>query len=81
MSAAPTQVPQVIVSVIVTLMFAGALCLAFTHVMPAGNESLLNLIIGALAAKFGDSVAYWLGSSSGSARKSELLAAAPPVAP
>lgn len=40
-----------------------------------------DILIGGLAAGFGTIVGYFYGSSNDSARKTELLAKAPPVQP
>jgi len=41
--------------------------------IPEVNNDLLYLLLGALVAKFGDVVAYFFGSSKGSADKTKLL--------
>ena len=78
--AAPT------VSVVVTAgFFAVTAIVAFAPVTAdAGRAAMLNQLIGALTLAFGSVISYWLGSSAGSARKTELLnqaSVASPTAP
>lgn len=47
--------------------------------IPQSGQAVLNIMIGALGTSFGGIVGYYFGSSSGSDRKTELLAAAPAV--
>lgn len=83
------QVPAAIVSVIVLLLFGGALALMLTRVLPVGNDTMLNIMVGSLGTMATGVVYYWTGSTAGSANKdrtiarnAELLAAAqPPVGP
>ncbi|AUR92725.1 TMhelix containing protein [Vibrio phage 1.176.O._10N.261.55.F5] len=60
--------PSVIV-VALTLMVAAMGCAMFISVIPAENSDLANILFGAVLAKWADSVAYWMGSSRGSAEK------------
>lgn len=64
--------PSVIV-VALTLMVAAMGCALFMSVVPEANSDLANILFGAVLAKWADSVAYWMGSSRGSAEKSRLL--------
>lgn len=61
--------PAVIV-VALTLMVAAMGYALFASVIPESNEALANILFGAVLAKWADSVAYWVGSSRGSAEKS-----------
>lgn len=45
----------------------------FKKALPDGNKDIGLLVIGALIAKFGDVVAYFFGSSKGSADKTEMI--------
>ena len=45
------------------------------------NQTLLTVLIGTAAANATTAVGYWLGSSQGSAKKTEIMAANPPPAP
>lgn len=62
----------IIVSVLALLIFTGALVVAFFH--PELN--LLQLTVGAAIANATTAVGFWLGSSSGSQKKDEVIGAA-----
>ena len=68
-----------VVSTIVSLGFFITMYLAFTVPLPASGETVLNVLIGVLATSFAGVVNYWIGSSSGSAVKTEHLAASVPA--
>jgi hypothetical protein len=63
-----------VVSALVLMTFAVVMTLAFTRSLPAGSETILNMLLGSLAAMATSVVSYWVGSSAGSARKDEHLA-------
>jgi hypothetical protein len=63
-----------VVSVVVLATFGFVMALALTRAMPPGSETLLNMLLGTLAAMATSVVSYWVGSSAGSARKDERLA-------
>ena len=67
----PIKWAPVGISVVVTLLFAGALLmLLFRQPPPAPNYSeLINICIGALVAGFSTVISFWLGSSQGSREK------------
>lgn len=72
----PLQWAPAIVSIIVTLLFAGALLLMLFYEpapTPPGQtdrfKELINICIGALVAGFSTVISYWLGSSQGSRDK------------
>lgn len=69
------------VSIIVLLTFLAALGLVLTKSLPAGSEQIANVMLGYLGAMATGVVSYWVGSSAGSAKKTELLAMAQPVNP
>jgi hypothetical protein len=62
-----------IVSALVLMTFAVVMTLAFTRSLPAGSETILNMLLGSLAAMATSVVSYWVGSSAGSARKDAHL--------
>ncbi|WP_160119620.1 hypothetical protein [Rhodovarius lipocyclicus] len=72
----------VVVSVIVLGAFAAVVWLAMSAAMPQGSETTLTMLLGSLSTMAGAVVSYWVGSSSGSADKTRLLAQAstPPLA-
>lgn len=55
-------------------LFSFALYMLLTHPLPGPAAELLAALIGALAAKFSTVIDFWVGSSAGSAHKTELLA-------
>jgi hypothetical protein len=61
------------VSAIVLLTFGIVMWAALTRALPAGSETILNMLLGTLAAMATSVVGYWLGSSAGSERKTDLL--------
>jgi hypothetical protein len=68
-----------VISAIVTLGFFAVLWLTFTQTVPDASKTILNMLVGVLAAAFGSVVSYWIGSSSGSAMKTEHLANSVPA--
>ena len=54
---------------------AGSLFVLFFRELPMPNEKVVGLIVGVLIAKFGDMCAWHFNSSSGSAKKTDLMAA------
>lgn len=68
------QIPAAIMSVIVLLLFGGALALMLTRALPPGSEALLNIMLGTLGAMSAGVVQYWIGSTAGSANKDKTIA-------
>lgn len=62
-----------IICIALTLMVAALCYLVFYAKVPEANEELAYLLFGALIAKWGDSIAYWVGTTRGSAEKTGLL--------
>jgi hypothetical protein len=71
-----------VVSFVVLATFGVVMWGALNRVMPAGSETILNMLLGTLAAMATAVVSYWVGSSSGSAQKTDMLfrSAPPPTA-
>jgi hypothetical protein len=69
-----------IVSVVVLATFGSVMLMALTRSLPAGSETLLNMLLGSLAAMTTSVVSYWVGSSAGSASKTEMLYRSTPAA-
>jgi len=70
-----------VVSIVVLATFACVMWAAMTRALPAGSETMVNLLLGTLAAMATSVVAYWVGSSAGSAAKTDLLFRARPSPP
>lgn len=66
----------IIVSVVTLLTFSGALVVAFYIKETDVGKSLLQLTVGAAIANATTAVGFWLGSSSGSQKKDEVIGAA-----
>lgn len=69
----------VVISAAVLVTFGVVMYVSLTRAMPAGSETVLNMLLGTLAAMATSVVSYWVGSSRGSERKTELLAQSAPV--
>jgi len=67
----PMMLGAIIVSVANSLAFFAALGFAYWK----GDSSNISLLVGAVVANASTVVSFWLGSSAGSARKTELMAA------
>lgn len=67
----PIKWAPVGVSIVVTLLFAGAvlMLLVRTPPPPPNYSDLINICIGALVAAFSTVISFWLGSSQGSREK------------
>lgn len=63
-----------IVTYLLIFGFSATLYFLVTRPVPAENKDILLILIGALAAKFGDAIAYWLGSAATSKAKDAALA-------
>lgn len=62
-----------VVSAIVLITFAAVMTIALTRSMPSGSQTILNVLLGSLAAMATSVVSYWVGSSAGSARKDDHI--------
>ena len=69
-----------VVSVVVLATFGIVMWAALTRALPAGSETILNMLLGTLAAMATSVVGYWVGSSAGSERKTDLLYHSTPAA-
>jgi hypothetical protein len=61
----------------VTIGFFGVLAFMLTHVLEQSVKEPLLIMLGALQSAWVGVITYYFGSSSGSARKTELLSQAP----
>lgn len=66
---------QSYLTITTTLIFAGCIAMLFFKAFPPESEKILTLLIGAVGAKWGDLISYYFGSSAGSAKKTDLMAA------
>lgn len=73
------QWAPVLVSILVLGTFGLVMYVALSQSLPPGSETILNMLLGTLAAMATSVVGYWVGSSAGSARKTDLLAQSSPV--
>ena len=64
--------PYVLSGFIVLGFFALLFTLTYTDV-PKENKDLVNMLIGALLTAFATVIAYYFGSSSGSAKKDDTI--------
>jgi len=64
--------PSVICVALTAMVLLGGYAIFMTEI-PSANETLANLLFGALIAKWGDSIAYWVGTTRSSSDKSKLL--------
>lgn len=65
----------VVVSTIVVSGFVAAIYSILSGSIPEGNENLMFLLLGTLAAGFTQVLNFWLGSSHGSKEKTKTLQA------
>jgi hypothetical protein len=63
----------IIVSVIALVIFLAAIIVAWVTKDPS-----LGILLGMAGSNAATTTAYWLGSSSGSSRKTDFLASKPP---
>ena len=68
-----------VVSVVVMLSFGVLAGVVLFHQVPEGSQALANVLLGALAGMATTVVSFWMGSSAGSAAKSEMLANSVPA--
>lgn len=70
---------HVFLGILICAMFMATVIALFWREPPAGAKEPLLILVGTLGAAFGAVVNFWFGSSSGSARKDELLAGSTPI--
>lgn len=63
--------PAVICCALTIMVLLGGYAIFMTEI-PEANKTLANLLFGALLAKWGDSIAYWVGTTRSSAEKTKL---------
>lgn len=65
--------PAIICCALTLMVLLGGYAI-FMAEIPETNKTLANLLFGALLAKWGDSIAYWVGTTRSSAEKTILSA-------
>lgn len=75
------DITQLVVGFMVMIAFLVVLWAVFKIEMPASNRDLALILLGVLATKFGDVVAYNFNSSKGSSEKTDIISKLPPVPP
>ncbi len=65
-----------VVSLVVLGTFGVVMWGALTRALPPGSETILNVLLGTLAANATAVVSYWVGSSRGADKKDSTLSAA-----
>lgn len=72
----PKQIGQNIVCTIVVIGFVVVLALFVLRPVTLSEQvlTLLNIMVGTLAAKFGDVIQFFIGSSAGSKAKDDVIA-------
>jgi hypothetical protein len=76
--AAPSRVPALLTCFVVGA-FTATLVLLLKFDVPATNRDIIVYMIGQLSGGFTSALAFWLGTTKESGRKTELLAQAPAV--
>lgn len=71
--AVKDSTPKVLAAII-TIGFLGVLCYMIAYGLPEQNRDSLLMMLGALSSGWGMMLAYYYGTSAGSAAKNELLA-------
>ena len=67
-----SNMPALICVSLTAMVLLGGYAIFATEI-PTANETLANLLFGALIAKWGDSIAYWVGTTRSSAEKSKMI--------
>ncbi len=70
------EIGAVIVSVVIVTGFVATVGVVLTRSLPAGNEAVAHELLGAMATLATMVATYWVGTSSGSAKKDKDLRAA-----
>jgi len=76
--AKPSLMPALL-SGVVTLGYFAILIGMMTGWLKVSDSQALLIMLGSLGTAWGMVMAFWFGTTSGSARKTDLLAQAPPV--
>ena len=74
----PSPMPALL-SGLVTLGYFGILVGMMAGVLKVSDSQALLIMLGSLSTAWGMVMAFWFGTTSGSARKTDLLAQSPPI--
>ena len=78
MQTATVSIVPALLTCFVVGAFTATLILLLKFDVPATNRDIVVYMIGQLSGGFTSALAFWLGTTRDSARKTELLAASPP---
>ena len=67
-----SRMPATICCALTLMVLLGGYAIFMTEI-PTANTTLANLLFGALLAKWGDSIAYWVGTTRSSSDKTAML--------
>jgi len=81
MQAATQSIVPALLTCFVVGAFTATLILLLKFDVPGTNRDIVVYMIGQLSGGFTSALAFWLGTTRDSSRKTELLAAAPPTSP
>lgn len=73
------QTPELILSTIIVVGFFLFMGILIFVPMKVENKEMLNQVVGALIFAFSAVVGFWIGSSRGSQKKTDLLSKAQPI--
>ena len=62
-----------VICISLTLMVSAGAYMLFVLNIPADNKQIANLLFGTLLAKWGDSIAYWVGTTRSSSEKTRMF--------
>jgi len=62
-----------VICISLTLMVAAGAYMLFVMNIPVDNKQIANLLFGTLLAKWGDSIAYWVGTTRSSNEKTRMM--------
>lgn len=69
----------ILLAIVITAGYFAALVFVLTQPVPKESERIIDIMIGALMTQWGVAMAYFFGTTAGSAKKTELIAKAGPV--
>jgi len=64
---------RTVISLLMMIVIIAILTLMFTVELPDNNKDMAYLVVGGLMGSFTTVIAFWFGSSKGSADKTEML--------